>query len=171
MIKKSLITVAMSLITICTFAQHTIVLKSGERIRGRVAEIKNDVVTINIGAEVKTVKVEDLNMVYFEEKQATQAYLDNKANVPSGTMTAEVPGRKLIKTPEMKILTQDKGIVVVAIIVDKYGRVKSAQPGAEGTNTTSQYLFTKAKQAAEASIFDTSPTAPLETKGIITVVY
>jgi hypothetical protein len=58
---------------------------------------------------------------------------------------------------------------VVDVTIDKYGNVIKASPGAPGTTTTSKYLLTKAKQAAESVKFDTSPTMPLETEGTITI--
>jgi hypothetical protein len=80
-------------------------------------------------------------------------------------------GRKLVNQPKVDNLTQEKGIVVVSINIDKYGHVKKAEPGAEGTTTTNNYLLTKAKQAAESAIFDNCPTCPLDSKGTITIIF
>jgi protein TonB len=152
-------------------AQNVVVLKSGDRISGKVTSMSNDVVNVSLKAGgTKGYKADEISLIYFDENLASKA-VETKSNLPSGTVTADVPGRKIVKNPDMKILTQDKGIVVVNVTVDKYGRVIKAEPGAEGTNTTSSYLMTKAKQAAEATIFDTNPTYPLETKGTITVVF
>ncbi len=65
----------------------------------------------------------------------------------------------------------EKGIVVVEITINKYGNVIKAVPGIEGSTTTSNYLFTKAKQAAQSVMFDTGPTMPLEQKGTITITF
>ncbi|HQV00104.1 MAG: hypothetical protein JNK61_12240 [Bacteroidia bacterium] len=152
-------------------AQQLVVLKNGDRIAGKIVSVTNDVVNFATKTDgTKGYKTNEISLIYFDENLVPKAQLSN-SKLPSGTVTADVPGRKITKTPDMKILTQDKGIVVVNIIVDKYGRVKKAEPGGEGTNTTSGYLLTKAKQAAEATIFDTDPTYPLETKGTITVVF
>ncbi|MEO8150183.1 MAG: hypothetical protein ABI723_21295 [Bacteroidia bacterium] len=152
-------------------AQNVVVLKNGERVSGKVTSMSNDVVNVSLKAGgTKGYKTDEISLIYFDENLASKA-VETKTNLPSGTVTADVPGRKIVKNPDMKILTQDKGIVVVNVSVDKYGRVTKAEPGGEGTNTTSQYLMTKAKQAAEATIFDTNPTYPLETKGTITVVF
>ena len=82
-----------------------------------------------------------------------------------------MPGRKLNRQPKIDNLTMEKGIVVIAITINKYGNVVKAEPGAEGTTTTSQYLLTKAKQAAESAMFDGGTTFPLEQKGTITVTF
>ena len=80
-------------------------------------------------------------------------------------------GRKMTKQPTVSNLTMEKGLVVVDITINKYGNVIKAEPGAEGTTTTSQYLLTKGKQAAESAAFDTGPTMPLEQKGSITITF
>jgi hypothetical protein len=80
-------------------------------------------------------------------------------------------GRKMIKEPKIDNLTMEKGIVVVEITINKYGNVVKAVPGIEGSTTTSNYLLTKAKQAAESAKFDTSPVMPLEQKGSITITF
>jgi hypothetical protein len=152
-------------------AQQLVVLKNGDRVAGKIISVSNDVVSFATKTQgTKGYKTDEISLIYFDEKLVPQAQLSN-SKLPSGSVTADVPDRKITKTPDMKILTQDKGVVVVNVIVDKYGRVKKAEPGGEGTNTTSSYLLTKAKQTAEATIFDTDPTYPLETKGTITVVF
>lgn len=169
--KKLILSAAIIVASLTVKAQHVVVLKSGDRVSGKVTSMSNDIVNVTLkSGGTKGYKMDEISLIYFDENLVSHA-VETKTALPSGTVTAEVPGRKIVKNPDMKILTQDKGIVVVNIVVDKYGRVKKAEPGAEGTNTTSQYLLTKAKQAAEATIFDTDPTFPLETKGIITVVF
>jgi hypothetical protein len=49
--------------------------------------------------------------------------------------------------------------------------VIKAVPGAPGSTSNSEYLKTKAKQAAESAIFNNVPTAPLEQKGYITIAF
>ena len=41
----------------------------------------------------------------------------------------------------------------------------------KGTTTSSEYLLTKAKQAAESTLFDNVPTAPLEQKGFMVIPF
>lgn len=63
--------------------------------------------------------------------------------------------------------SQEEGIVVVDIIVDRTGRVLKAYPGAKGSTTTSAKLYRKAKEAALKTKFTPKPDAPLEQKGQI----
>ena len=169
--KKMILATGFVLAAIATQAQNVVVLKSGDRISGKVTSMSNDVVNVTLkSGGTKGYKTDEISLIYFDENLSSKA-VQTTANLPTGTITADVPGRKITKNPDIKLLTQDKGIVVVNVVVDKYGRVKKAEPGGEGTNTTSSYLMTKAKQAAEATIFDTDPTYPLETKGTITVVF
>jgi hypothetical protein len=49
--------------------------------------------------------------------------------------------------------------------------VVKAVPGGEGSTTKSDYLFTKAKQAAESAQFDSQPTSPLEAKGYMIIQF
>lgn len=164
--KKLILTVSILSVALASQAQQIFMLRTGEKINGKITGMKGEEFTASVNGVERTFKFSELQQIVFEKKENGL-----EAQVPSGTMTADVPGRKLLKSPKMQILTQDKGVVVVAVTIDKYGKVKSANPGAEGTNTTSEYLLTKAKQAAEGAVFDTSPTAPLETKGTITIVY
>ena len=76
-----------------------------------------------------------------------------------------------MKQPKIDNLTMEKGIVVVEITINKYGNVVKAVPGIEGTTTTSNYLHTKAKHAAESVKFDTSPVMPIEQKGTLTIIF
>ncbi|MBK8846668.1 MAG: hypothetical protein IPO27_09080 [Bacteroidetes bacterium] len=164
--KKLILTLSIVGLAFVTQAQQIFVLRTGEKISGKITGMNGEEFTASVNGVERLFKFSELQQIVFEKKENAI-----EAQVPSGTMTADVAGRKLLKSPKMQILTQDKGIVVVAVTIDKYGKVKSANPGAEGTNTTSEYLLTKAKQAAEGAVFDTSPTAPLETKGTITIVY
>lgn len=63
--------------------------------------------------------------------------------------------------------SQEEGIVIVEIIVDRNGRVLKAFPGAKGSTTTSAKLYKKAKEAALKTKFTPKPDAPLEQKGYI----
>lgn len=79
--------------------------------------------------------------------------------------------RKAVHLPKIDIMTDDHGSVVIDITVDKYGNVINASPNAGLSDTKSTYLTTKAKQAAETTHFDTTPTTPLKTKGIMTFTF
>ena len=77
----------------------------------------------------------------------------------------------MTREPKIDNLTMEKGIVVVEITINKYGNVVKAEPGIEGSTTTSNYLLTKAKQAAESVMFDTSPKMPQSQTGSITITF
>lgn len=80
-------------------------------------------------------------------------------------------GRSMLKTPKIKDTSQDEGKVVVDIIVDKYGKVIRATPGARGSTTTSPILYKKAKEAALSTQFNANPNAPEEQKGQMTFIF
>ena len=87
------------------------------------------------------------------------------------TVKYAIKDRKMIREPKVSIGTQDKGTVVVDIVVDRYGNIRSVLAGANGTTTSSEYLYVKAETAARSAKFDENLTGPLETKGTITIVY
>lgn len=90
----------------------------------------------------------------------------------SGNGTSfNLSGRSMLSSPKIKDTSQDEGKVVVDIIVDKYGNVIRANPGARGSTTTSPILYKKAKEAALTTKFNTSPNAPEEQKGQMTFIF
>lgn len=80
-------------------------------------------------------------------------------------------GRSRKSTPKIKDDSQDEGTVVVEIIVDRYGKVLRATPGARGSNTTSAVLYRKAKEAALGTKFNAKPDALEEQKGTMTFIF
>jgi len=77
-------------------------------------------------------------------------------------------GRKMMKEPYLKNNSQETGIVVVKIKVNKQGKVISADGPAQGSTTTSTYLLNLAKQASMAAQFDVNSAAMDEQFGTIT---
>ena len=77
-------------------------------------------------------------------------------------------GRKMMKEPSLKNNSQETGIVVVKIKVNKQGKVISADGPAQGSTTTSTYLLNLAKQASLAAQFDVNSAAMDEQFGTIT---
>lgn len=150
-------------------AQHTIIMKNGEKMEGELQLIKDNTVTFFHKGSIITFQVGEISAIQFGD--AVKA--SSGGSTASGTkgVSYVMPGRKLTKQPRVDNLTMEKGIVVVSITINKYGNVIKADPGAEGTTTTSQYLLTKAKQAAESAMFDGGTTMPLEQKGTITVTF
>ncbi len=73
--------------------------------------------------------------------------------------------RSLIKPPYD---LQKEGVVVVAITVDRNGRVTDATPGIKGSTTLDGDLLKLAKDAALKTTFESSNNAPVIQKGTIT---
>ena len=78
-------------------------------------------------------------------------------------------GRTVAELKKPIYESQAQGTVVVTIRVNRYGKVINATPGAEGSTTTSGYLYARAKEAALQTTFDAKPNAPEVQIG--TIVY
>jgi hypothetical protein len=166
---KYFILILLLCFSVVSRAQHTVILKTGEKMQGELQSIKDNTVTFFHKGSIITFQVGEISSIQFDDKvQASSG-----GSIASGMkgVSYVMPGRKLTKQPKVDNLTMEKGIVVVSITINKYGNVIKADPGAEGTTTTSQYLLTKAKQAAESAMFDSGTTMPLEQKGTITVTF
>jgi hypothetical protein len=159
------------IITISTLhAQHTLVMKSGERMSGELKSVQDGMVKFLFKGNEMSFKLSEVSSLVFDDKLSS-----SPASSPGSSTTKGVSyvmaGRKMTKEPRVENLTMEKGIVVVEITINKYGNVVKAVPGIEGTTTTSNYLLTKAKQAAESVMFDTSPVMPLSQTGSITITF
>jgi len=66
---------------------------------------------------------------------------------------------------------QKEGVVVVAITVDRSGKVTDATPGIKGSTTLEVDLLKLAKEAALKTRFESSNNAPIIQKGTITYVF
>ena len=86
-------------------------------------------------------------------------------------MSFDLGGRSMLKEPRINDNSQKEGKVVVDIIVDKYGKVVKATPGARGSTTTDRHLEKLAKKAAEETKFNKNPDAPIQQKGTMTFVF
>ena len=71
--------------------------------------------------------------------------------------------------PEYSV--QNAGTVVVRIMVDQYGTVTSAVPGARGTTVQDATLWEAARKAALKAKFNVSASAPAVQEGTITYVF
>ena len=159
-------------------SQHTLLLKSGEKMQGKVISLSAGVITFDVNGSSKKYAVEDVNSISFGESQgkASGSKLPSEPGEKSVTanntvVRYKVADRTITRPPKVDNLTQEKGTVVVNVTIDKYGSVRKAVPGAEGSTTKSEYLMTKAKQAAESALFDKVPNAPLEQTGYIVIVF
>lgn len=152
-------------------AQHTIIMKDGSKMNGELQSIKDNTVTFFYKGSNITFHVGEISSIIFDGNISSSSTASSASNSGQKGVSFVMPGRKLTRQPKIDNLTMEKGIVVIAITINKYGNVMKADPGAEGTTTTSQYLLTKAKQAAESAMFDGGATFPLEQKGTITVTF
>ncbi len=167
-VKKHFILGLVLLFPLSAFTQHIIITKNGERLNGELQRIEDNTVTFFHKGSTVTFQLGQIKSIDFEGDPGTGS---SQVNTGQKGISFVMPGRKLIKQPKVDNLTMERGIVVVAITINKYGDVVKADPGVEGTTTTSQYLLTKGKQAAESAKFDGGTTMPLEQKGTITVTF
>jgi hypothetical protein len=160
------------------FAQHTVVLKNGKTMTGKVVSLVNGVIQLDHNQTISTVKVSEISAIKFSEDGNYSSSASSQKNDEVGEkemvtgdsfVRYKVADRNLVKAPRVDNMTQKKGTVVVSITIDKYGNVTKAIPGAAGSSTTDDYLFTKARQAAESAKFDNVPTAPLAQTGYIII--
>lgn len=171
-------------LSISSFAQHMVTMKSGEKMNGNVKTLRDGVVEFLYKGNVMKLNVSDIYSINFVESQTAKEVsgIESSSSLPkevgekqisagSYMVRYKVADRVISKAPRIDNLTQDKGTVVVNISIDKYGHVLKASPGAAGSTTDSEYLKTKAKQAAESAIFNNVPTAPLEQKGYMIIVF
>jgi len=166
--KKILIALTFCAATNLANAQHTVVMKDGSKLNGELQSIQSNTVTFFYKGSNITFNVGEISSIQFD------GVVGGASSVSTTTTkgaTYVMPGRKLTRQPKIDNLTMEKGIVVVNITIDKYGNVQKAEPGMDGTTTTSTYLLTKAEQAAKSAMFDGGTTFPLQQKGTITITF
>jgi hypothetical protein len=148
-------------------------MKNGDKLEGLVTSLNNGVIEIQKNQTISKINLSEISEIIFDNK-------GEKASTEIGekTMTAgsyfiryKVADRIISKPPRIDNMTQKKGTVVVNVSINKYGNVIKATPGAPGSTTSDEYLYTKAKQGAESAIFNNVPTAPLEQTGYITISF
>ncbi|MBT8195661.1 MAG: hypothetical protein KJO64_04495 [Bacteroidia bacterium] len=164
--KYTLFTLALTLFFgIQSQAQHVLETIDGKKINGKMVSATADEITFMTGDMETTYAIGEVASITFDVADVTQQTSDTKG------VYYRMPGREMTKSPVVNNLTQKKGIVVVEVVIDKYGTVRKATPGAEGTTTTDAYLHTMAKKAAQSARFNNLPSAPLESTGTITVTF
>lgn len=104
-----------------------------------------------------------------------------KAGVPQGNTRfgdinnapmANVRGRNVVGSLPIPDYTVNKeGRVVVRILVDQYGKVTNAVPGANGTTVQDKELWDAAEKAAYKALFNVSSSAPAVQEGTITYIF
>lgn len=169
----------LALITTLTFtvnAQHSLVLKSGDKIDCVVLSLNNDVWKVYTDGKEKQISMKEVTSVFFNEYVPYDGVHiptgEEKSFVVDGfTVKYQIKDREIVRKPKVSLGTNDKGTVVVKVIVDRYGNILSAEPGQSGSTTSNNYLYIKAKTAAKSAMFDEAPKGPLKTEGTITIVY
>ena len=162
-------------------AQHTVSLKTGEKMNGKVQSLNSGVVEFLYKGTVMKLNVNEIYSINFVEQSALgsgestaispREVGEKQAIAGSYLVRYKVSDRSIATPPKVDNLTQKKGTVVVDIVIDKYGHVRKAVPGSPGSTTTDSYLWTKAKQAAESTLFDNVPTAPTEQSGYMIIAF
>ncbi|MEX2595657.1 MAG: hypothetical protein WEC59_01915 [Salibacteraceae bacterium] len=177
--KKSLLMCLPLLFTAAwALGQHSVVLKTGEKIKGVVMALNEDVLTVSVNRELKDIMLRDVSSIFFDEYVPYDGKLmDNtpmqKMKSADGNYVVEyvIKDRVMTKAPRLSNATQKKGTVVVEVMVNRAGTVLKAKSGVTGSTTSDEYLLTKAQFACQGAQFNEHPTGPLETTGIITIHY
>lgn len=173
---KGVITLLFSLLCLGAFAQHTVVLAGGQKVEGVVLSIEHDVLTLAKDGNEEKIQMKKVSSIFFKEYVPYDgAFIkegeEKTLQVDGFTVKYQIKDRKIVRLPKVSIGTEDKGAVVVKITVDRYGNIRSAEPGMPGSTTSNQYLYTKAKTAAQSAQFDENLKGPLMTEGTITIIY
>lgn len=173
--KQSLF-IASLIFSLNSLAQHSMVLKSGEKIEGVVLSLNNDVWEIYTEGKDRKVEMKEVASVFFDEYVPYDGVLipegeEKEFEVNGFTVKYQIKDRVMERKPEVSIGSEDKGTIVVKVIVDRYGNILSAEPGQSGTTTSNSYLNTKAMKAAKTAKFDENLKGPLKTEGLITIIY
>lgn len=157
-------------------AQHTLVLNSGDKLEGVVIELQNDVWTMVVGGKEKKVQMKEVSSVFFKEYVPYDGTFipeskEEVLEVDGFTVKYQMKDRKMTQNPTISLGSDDHGTVVVSIKIDRFGNVRSAEAGAPGSTTSSNYLYVKAERAAKTAKFEENLKGPLSTEGTITIVY
>lgn len=159
-------------------AQHSVVLKTGEKIQGVVMELQEDQLTVYVNRQPKIIALKDVSSIFFDEYVPYDGKLQDNTPTQSmksadGNYTVEykVKDRKMIQAPRLSNATQKKGVVVVEVEINRAGTVLKSKAGVTGSTTSDEYLLTKAEFACMGIKFNEHPTGPLETIATITIRY
>ena len=107
-----------------------------------------------------------------ESLSAGHAQGNTKIGSTEGEPSARLAGRSLMgNLPEPDYSVNAAGKVVVKIMVDQYGTVIDASPGAPGTTVQNRTLWEASKRAALKAKFNLSSSAPAVQEGTITYIF
>lgn len=173
---KQFLLFGLCLISCSMFSQHSLVLKNGEKIDCVVLSLNEDQWSYFHDGQEKSIHMKQVSSVFFDEYVPYDGVFipsskEKTLEVNGFTVKYQIKDRTMIREPKVSIGTEDKGAVVVKITVDRYGNIRTAEPGASGSTTSNKYLYTKAMTAAKSAKFDENLKGPLITEGTITIVY
>jgi hypothetical protein len=177
MVQRVLILATMlSLSATTAKAQHTVILKSGEKLKGVVLEISGDEMQMAINRQMSKIHMREVSSIFFNEYVPYDGSFDpgeEEKTVRAGDYLVRyiVKDREIIKPPKISNATENRGVVVVDIAVDRYGNVTSSKAGGVGSTTTNEYLYTKAEFACRGIRFNEYLKGPISTKGQIILTY
>lgn len=173
----SLILTAILLLSFFTmFGQHSVVLKTGERLEGVVLELQNDELLMSVNRQPRKIQVKDVSSIFFNEHIPYDGSLKQGTpvkTIQSGDYTIEynMKDREMVTPPKISNATEKKGTVVVEVIINRSGTVLESKAGVVGSTTSDEYLLTKAEYACRGARFNEHMTGPIETTGTITIHY
>jgi hypothetical protein len=157
-------------------AQHSVVLKTGDKIEGVVMELLDDELTIYVNRQPKKIQLKDISSIFFDEYVPYDGSLKDdtptrKIKSLDGAYMVEyqIKDREMIQAPKLSNATEKQGTVVVEVIINRSGTVLKVNSGVTGSTTSDEYLLTKAEYACKGIKFNENMTAPLETKGLVTI--
>jgi len=168
--------ILLGLTSLLTNAQHSVVLKNGEKISGVVMAIQNDTLQIAINRRMNRIPLIKVSSIFLDEYVPYDGSFD--PNVQERSIRSReylirylVKDREMIVAPKLSNATENRGIVVVDVDIDKYGNVTKVKAGGIGSTTTNEYLYTKAEFACKGARFNENPKGPINTKGQIIITY
>lgn len=156
--------------------QHSVLFKNGETKKGIVMELRYDTLFFVEAQQMKKYHISRIKSMFFDEYipydgRFNETIPERTMKSGSYTIRYRIKGRKMITAPVISNGTEQRGRVVVDIVINRNGNVIKAKAGANGSTTSSDYLYTKAKFAAQGARFDVSKTGPIEVEGTITIDY
>ena len=174
--RKILLTIIGIVLGFGAYSQHTVVLISGEKIKGVVLEIKNDTLFFAVQLQMTKIPLRKVSSIFFHEHKAYDGELvanGKPQTIWSGDYLIKyvIKDRIMITPPKISIGSEDKGTVVVHVVVDRYGNVLETMSGYTGSTTSNKYLLTKAKFAAQGAKFNKHMKGPVRTKALIIITY
>lgn len=157
-------------------SQHSVILKSGDKMKGIVMGIELDTLSFFMDRKLKKIPLVELKSIFFDEYvpyDGTFNADEEEKTVKSGpyTIVYQMKDRVITKAPPISNATEKRGRVVVDVTIDRYGIVKRAQAGGSGSTTSDDYLYIKAEFAAKGTRFNEHIKGPITTNGTIIIDY